>query len=331
MAIAFIGDGEDEFGSKTLHLRDVTSQILTILGDDFDEADFSVPQGDHPDEVSVDSAMSYEHSRRRNSLPNGQHLPTGHPVDQNNVQKPRSPLARNHSVGPAQTPQTPISGQGSNLGLPRISGDTNFKPAQSPAPQQQANQSATGHQLPPSRLPQSVQAHSIAPAAEAPSLESSNASEHEPPVGFFTARAAESLQSGAGLSVKAPAFNPHLESPSIRKTAGVDHTKTKPIGREVIGAAPTPLPNRANFVNPQTDKTRRLGMPVGAASPLQNRGSYKPPQMKRPAENNATRPALGDVTAASVNVATEDGGDIKRQRLGSEHQGVSSNGGMLNV
>ncbi len=45
-------------------------------------------------------------------------------------------------------------------------------------------------------------------------------------------------------------------------------------------------PFRTNFVNPQADKTRRVGMPVGAASPLQNRGSYKPPQMKRTVEGN---------------------------------------------
>lgn len=66
-------------------------------------------------------------------------------------------------------------------------------------------------------------------------------------------------------------------------------------------------------------------MPGAIASPLQNRGSYKPPQMKRPAETNAPRFVLGDVTAASINVATDDSGDVKRQRVGLEQQGVSSN------
>ncbi len=302
-----------------------------MLGDDFEEADFSVPQGDHPDEVSVDPSVVPDHSRRRNSLPDKQHHPTGHPPDQKNSQRPRSPLARNHLTGPAQTPQTPMFGGLSNRRPPTNMGDTNSKPAQLPGPQQQANPSTTGHPIPLPRLSHSVQLPSIVPVTETPSLESSVASDHEPPVGFFTARAAESLQSGPGLSAKAPAFNPHLESPSIRKTAGVDHTKTKPIGREVVGAAPVPMPNRANFVNPQTDKSRRVGMPVGAASPLQNRGSYKPPQMKRPAGSDAMRPALGDVTSASVNASTDDGGDVKRQRFGSELQGVSSNGDMLNV
>ena len=96
-------------------------------------------------------------------------------------------------------------------------------------------------------------------SSEAPSLDSSSTSEHNPPVGFFTARAAESLQTGLGIPLKAPAFNPHLESPSIRKTAGIDHTKTKPVGREAVGAPPQPPVARANFINPQSDKTRRDG------------------------------------------------------------------------
>ena len=45
-------------------------------------------------------------------------------------------------------------------------------------------------------------------------------------------------------------------------------------------------PGRSTALKPQADKTRRVGMPAGVASPLQNRGSYKPPQMKRAAEGN---------------------------------------------
>ena len=43
-------------------------------------------------------------------------------------------------------------------------------------------------------------------------------------------------------------------------------------------------PGRSGFVNPHVEKTRRVGMPAVAGSPLQNRGSYKPLQMKRPLE-----------------------------------------------
>lgn len=38
--------------------------------------------------------------------------------------------------------------------------------------------------------------------------------------------------------VGAHAFNPHAESPSIRKTPGIDHTKSKPVGRNGQHVAP---------------------------------------------------------------------------------------------
>ena len=132
-------------------------------------------------------------------------------------------------------------------------------------------------------------------AGSTPPTNSSEATEHEPPVGFFTARAAETLQNTAAVPSNVPLFNPHLESPSIRKTAGIDHTKTKPVNRETLGApqqsTKTPVPvMRGNFVNPQADQARRIGMPGGAGSPLQNRTSYKPPQMmKRPADGNSAQ------------------------------------------
>jgi len=63
-----------------------------------------------------------------------------------------------------------------------------------------------------------------------------------------------------------------------------------------------------------------------AASPLQNRGSYKPPMMKRPAEGG--RPALGDVTSGAVNVPSDAGGEAKRQRVRVE--GTGNGEGMLN-
>jgi DNA repair and recombination protein RAD52 len=160
-------------------------------------------------------------------------------------------------------------------------------PPQSLSPNHPQNIRATVRSEPGSLSQQCDRQPQNLPSDGASSTDSSNTADHDPPVGFFTARAAESVQSVSGRLIKAPAFDPHLESPSIRKTAGVDHTKTKPVGRELIGAAPMPAPPfRSNFGNPQADKTRRVGMPGGAASPLQNRGSYKPPQMKRPAEGN---------------------------------------------
>ncbi|KAL6714922.1 DNA repair protein rad52 [Lecanora helva] len=318
------GDGEDEFGS-----------------DDFDEADFSVPHGDHPDEVCLAPVNASDRLRRRSSLPHKPHQPPVRDAKQNCLQRPRLPPLDDNSTGSRAAPQTPINSSRSNLG-PVIYANGQFanqdplpRPPDSAMPNQQANSSGQAQQDSFPQFPQYAQQSSGGPQHDNQCNDSSNLINHDAPVGFFTARAAESLQGGSGLPIKAPSFNPHLESPSIRKTPGVDHTKTKPVGRDVVGnsaSAQPPSTNvpRANFVNPQTDKTRRLGMPGGSPSPLQNRGSYKPPSMKRPAESNLVRSALGDVTAASVNEAVADAGDEKRPRISMEAQGTG-NGGALNV
>lgn len=71
-------------------------------------------------------------------------------------------------------------------------------------------------------------------------------------------------------------------------------------------------------------------MPISNASPLQNRGSYKPPQMmmKRPAEGGVKgRAALGDVTNLGGGVGVGDEGE-KRQRIGGVEGGERE---MLNI
>ncbi len=279
----------------------------------------------------VNPSVSSETFRCRNSVSGKVNIPATCTTNYNRIQRPQSPLTRNHikTSGHFAAQQTPIISRTSNSVLssnvnegPQKS-DLETTPKHVPALENQAKPSSTGQQLPIPCLPQNPPPRGHAISDEAPSLESSSTSEHNPPVGFFTARAAETLQSGPGLPVKAPAFDPHLESPSIRKTAGIDHTKTKPVGREAVGAPLLPTVPRANFVNPQSDKTRRVGMPMVAASPLQNRGSYKPPQMKRAVESGP-RFALGEVT----NVVS-DAGDVKRQRVGLEAQDLYSNEGLL--
>lgn len=285
--------------------------------------------------MTLNPSTSSEHFRRRNSLANNGR-PQSRTADQNNNERVRSPLARNYSVVLAPGPQTPVNPRVDSMtGPTTMSGDSKapvqFAIPQQPAHPQQENMAIKAQQLPPTRALQNLPPPNKVHSNETTSLDSSNTSDHEPPVGFFTARAAESLQSGPTSAVKAPAFNPHLESPSIRKTAGVDHTKTKPVGRDLVGAPPAPAIPRASFTNPQSDKMRKVGMPMAAASPLQNRGSYKPPQMKRPAESNGARSALGDVTNASINMSADANGDVKRQRIGMDAQGVSNNHGMLNI
>ena len=311
--------------------------MLIVTGDDFDEVDLAVPPGDDPDGVTIQNGVESQHfSRRNNNL-----APKGHSAANRSLPPSRnaglsSPSARNQLTAATIAPQTPHANELSTSA-------NNLQPNQrsqppSLAPQLLNTNSPTNvHQSskPPANHEQQAQGP---PQSHTPSLNSSGTSEHEPPIGFFTARAAETLQNAQGKPLQASPFNPRLESPSIRKTAGVDHTKTKPVNRDLVSVPPIPAPPArvgVNVVNPQTDKTRKVGMPGGPGSPLQNRGSYKPPtQMKRPQGDPSgiggqQRSALGDVTSSSVNVPAGDrGGDVKRQRVGID--AGRGGAGMLN-
>ena len=151
--------------------------------------------------------------------------------------------------------------------------------------------------------------------------------------GFFSARAATMIPEGhatdrppAPLPSHLPAFNLHAESPSIRKTPGVDHRSSKPLTRDLkhvpgssqAVAAPSAA-TRGNIVNPQLDTTRRIGAP-NSPSPMANKGMYKPPSMKRPLDSggggmNATRVPLVDLPANGAIGGGDAGADAKRQRL----------------
>ncbi|KAH6722569.1 RAD52 DNA repair protein [Leptodontidium sp. MPI-SDFR-AT-0119] len=151
--------------------------------------------------------------------------------------------------------------------------------------------------------------------------------------GFFSARAAQMLPEGTttdgapppAIPAHLPVFNPHAESPSIRKTPGIDHKSSKPLTRDLkhvpgssqavgapgAGAGAGPAGPRSNIMNPQFDNTRRIGAP-GSPSPMMNRNSYKPPTMsKRPVDSRAP---LHDLPP-NGGLGSEAGGDLKRQRL----------------
>jgi len=151
--------------------------------------------------------------------------------------------------------------------------------------------------------------------------------------GFFSARAANLLPEGhvaGGLPINSnlPAFNPQAESPSIRKTPGIDHKTTKPLTRDLrhvtSSSQATSTTNvasvpRPNLVNPQLDATRRIGAP-GSPSPMASRGSYKPPTLKRPVDDpdigaNGSRLPLADLPANGPIGIDDPGYDAKRQRL----------------
>ena len=171
------------------------------------------------------------------------------------------------------------------------------------------------------------------------------------PVGFFSAKAVNQLpessfQGQGNGQVTAPQaqqlFNPRLESPSIRKTPGIDHTSSKPLSKSGQHVPPslsqasnsnsfTPVrpsmggpqgPRTSNVINPTLDHARRIGAPPGPGSPLSNRGSFRQPTMKRPLPGdgngvNGSRPALADIptnTNGNPNTTTADGLEAKRQR-----------------
>lgn len=132
------------------------------------------------------------------------------------------------------------------------------------------------------------------------------------PSGFITGRAVDLLDKPveARPPTASMAFDPHFESPSIRRTQGVNPGKSAPIKISTINRQ-SPAPSglngpavnvRTNFVNPSADPNRRVGMPQA------NRGAYKPP-------TTVKRPALADVSNIQ---AAEDGPEVKKPRIEAE-------------
>ncbi|KAH7326136.1 hypothetical protein B0I35DRAFT_126593 [Stachybotrys elegans] len=284
---------------------------------ELDSADFCVPGEGHPDEIIV---------------PNHASVPP----------QVVPPPTRSFSGGnESRPPQTPKHGQSH------------------PGPQ---NATRVANQSRPAQMPQGRQGPTAPAGAAVPQQQAQQAPQSttsNEPVAFFSARAVNqlpetSLQASQGGFV-APRtnqlFNPKAESPSIRKTPGIDHNSSKPVskgGQHVPPAASqtssttavTPGHNgnsftpvrpsmnhnqglRANVVNPSLDYTRRIGAPGGPSSPLANRSSYKPPTMKRPLANDPSaqqRQPLADLPtnemgAGAVDAGLAGGVDAKRQKM----------------
>ncbi|MCJ1470547.1 DNA repair protein rad52 [Pseudocyphellaria aurata] len=328
---ASLEDAEDNFGS-----------------DEFDEADFSVAHDDNPDEVQLDASTSLDDIQGQNSSIRKGQMPGPQIAPDRNSQQVRPPPGQrqNMTTGSASKPQNPLRVTDSNITMPPkpvelkvglIQGQRKAEAFPRRQLERRENDCQpvsalqASHCVPldiaralksPPGSPDTRVNPERADAAphNTPPPRSSGSAEYEAPVRFITARAVESVPNISALPMKDSAFNPHTESPSIRKTAGIDHTKTLPVGKDTVAASPIAMPPRSNFVNPQADKARRVGMPVGMASPLQARSSYKPPQIKRPVEMSMAqnlRQALGDVTSVTVNVTAEAGGDFKRQKTGN--------------
>ena len=249
----------------------------------------------------------------------------GQPI--NNQQAVRPPnLAQNNNGGClVQQPQTPSSG----LARAASTGQIIRPPEGHPGPAVIAGRVLNQ----PNRMG--------IPALGSPSclgkalnLDDSESAGFPPPGnGFYSARAATMVSETAPgdtvpFNPNLQVFNPHLESPSIRKTPGVDHKSSKPLNKDlkhIPGSSQTPLGGarpglgRGGVVNPQLDAARQIGAPGGRAmSPLQNRGSYKPPTIKRPLDaegGNTIRPPLANLPANGPVVGGDEGSDVKRQRM----------------
>lgn len=312
---------------------------------EFDEADFSVPDPDaHPDEVVLPaSGVASRHfgpggwdtSTANTPVTNPNRPPVNPMIPNNRPQQPMRPPNLVQGVPnamPAQ-PQTPNNG----FSKPVIGPGASMKPPpQDPGQARVLNQPSRAALNQPSR----VTAPLSAPASPAHLVKPSSLDSDDdisvgplpPGLGFFSARAAANIPEGSKdepLPLNAAnraAFNPHAESPSIPKTPGVDHTKSKPLTRGLKHvAAPsssqaanaTTPGTRPNVLNPQMDAVRRIGAP-GGGSPMANRGGFRPPGLKRPVDGNLYPPSrapLNDLPANGT-VGQADGSDMKRQRLG---------------
>ncbi|OKL58948.1 DNA repair and recombination protein radC [Talaromyces atroroseus] len=337
-------DGDGEFGS-----------------DVFDEADFVATTAGNPDEVSldVDTPQQLQRPQAKQPLPPLQQRQQGYqarPAPSGAIVTPSKP-ERSWATGPA------AAGHAAHH-----QNAAHFSTAQPGAPAGNPQSMVQGNSTGDNKLSQefqrpnnsiSIKIENTTTASNPPGTNlvpmnnEQNISRNGPndaSVGFYSARAVEMLRENPRGSPMAPKFDPHAESPSIRKTAGIDHTKSLAVSKPMLfGASQSPVPATRNFINPSMEVHRRIGAPGGnggIASPM-NKGfttsSYRP--LTRPVvdnnnnnNNNNTnsnsstttqdpglkRPPLNDVTnAPSFSTSGAGGpGDIKRPRLtnnGSAH------------
>ena len=324
---------------------------------DFDDADFGEGHAGHPDEVVL-PADDLRSSRTTNGT-------TYQPLQPS---VPNSAMTETRMTTPSRPPNARQNAATAAAAAARIEAagprtTSNPYPGMQP-PTSHIPQSHPGHNRPPP-LNDQQQSSNDAHQSSSPGISSqhfapqpphqqslpSNAPRQIPSIGFYSARAAPVVNSDSSAAATStiPKFDPHAESPSIRKqwTAGIDHNKTIPVKRGLAGATVIAAPAvrdgvspRANpprdFVNPSADLHRRIGAP-GAG--LQSQGgvtgsAYRPPTRLGPdpsitgggaAQNSSTlrRAPLGDVSNIQQSTTgSTDGNDAKRQRVTGPENGL---------
>ncbi|KAJ9251324.1 hypothetical protein DTO207G8_5427 [Paecilomyces variotii] len=353
-------DGDGEFGS-----------------DLFDESDFVATTEGNPDEVMLEPEPPKPQPQSRPNVtpaPQRQGNFSRPPVRMPDIVTPSKPERLPDATIPRQPHQMP-----SNFPNPAPRPNPSITnqqqtmqrrptPGPAPAPAQQPQQyarpgvqppskysqetttSATGGPGPMNGRPQGNNTQDTEPSGS-PSV-SGNQRPGDPPSVFYSARAVDMLRNNNAPPSSVPQFDPRAESPSIRKTAGVDHNKSLPISKPMLAQQGiTPTDNTRDFVNPSADLNRRIGAPgsSGIGSPV-SRGpstsSYRP--LTRPTVDprnaganigpikgpsvpqnmNGKRPPLNDVTNAApgagpgVATSVSGPGDPKRPRI-ADAQNVS--------
>ena len=342
---------------------------------ELDEADFCVVDEGHPDEVVLNN--SNQNNPNQNNSNETSHNGAQQTKHAAPVQPPPRPVLRSASTGSnvIRQPQTPnqASTRPNQFGGPQ---NQNQNQHQQGGAGIRPNLQGSNNQTGPSAAQQNHgnaqngTARSNLPSGAAPNAGQNNATGPVEGAGFFSARVVnqlpEDLLSSQQFVPKAnQAFNPRAESPSIRKTPGIDHSKSKPVGRNgqhvaglpdgakdasnitssqpravgsaaaggqgsaaspgvvnrpgQFGSGPGAGGPRNHLAHPQLDGSRRIGAPMGVGSPLANRNQYRPPTIKRPAQEAAGqtpgRPPLADVSTNNPPVANAGSGpDAKRQR-----------------
>ncbi|KAI1389596.1 recombination protein Rad52 [Hypoxylon trugodes] len=310
----------------------MTAHVSDLLDEEFGEfdmADFGVTDEGHPDEVVLPG------SHGTNSNEKSQYLPAGNTSDRNtsftnSASRPMQPPPR-PAVQPSRPPQTPTQQTPQRPGVP-FQGRPNPQHPRPPSFNNAAQQAATNSRTNPPP-----------PTAAAPTE----------PVSFFSARSIKAPPGAADPDTLivppqgARLFDPRSESPSIRKTPGIDHNSSKPVSRTGQHVPPVKRdqdPQRSStsssaasgFSNasssgpsrptvgavgsPAMNHARQIGAPGGVGSPLANRGQYRPLTVKRPAPSGpeaGNRTPLTEVTTNGPPQGVNGGGgtDPKRQRV----------------
>lgn len=298
-------------------------------------ADFGVTEDGHPDEIALPASNATDNQNTSKPPMNNQ---------QNPMQPPSKPPVRNNTSQPQQQPQH----RGPQTPNQRPSAPAQVRPNPGQAAKPPFNKA-----VPP--------AHSAAQQASGinrtgtppPPTGGTNGAASEP-VSFFSARSVPQLPEGAPPennvipSASAKVFDPRAESPSIRKTPGIDHRSSRPVskngqhvaptikdpdqprpGSQLAGGVASPglasagsgpgRPGMGGIGNPSLNHARQIGAPGAGGSPLSNRSQYRPPTIKRPAPGPAENGSRPPLTEASTNLAVNNGAgtgmDPKRQKM----------------